>query len=93
MLKMQGNPIWLAPVDSLSPLDLAGKVSATVHVRMLVGKEDPVAPPELTQRYTEALRNHSVDVTMTTAPGLKHDILLEPVAFAELEALIKSVGQ
>ncbi len=92
MLKVQGNPIWLAPVDSLSPLDLAGKVPTTVHVRMLVGSDDPVAPPELTQRYAEALRNHGVDVTVTTAPGLKHDILLEPVAFAELKNLVKSVG-
>jgi pimeloyl-ACP methyl ester carboxylesterase len=92
MLKMQANPIWLAPVDSLSPLDLAGKVPATIHVRMLVGSEDPVAPPELTQRYAEALHNHGVDVTVTNAPGLKHDILLEPVAFTELKNLVKSVG-
>jgi hypothetical protein len=35
------NPIWSAPVESLSPIDLAGNVLPSVRVRLLVGADDP----------------------------------------------------
>jgi pimeloyl-ACP methyl ester carboxylesterase len=90
MLKLQKNPIWLAPVNSLSPIDLADKVPHTVLVRMLVGSNDPVAPPELSQRYADALRKRGDDVTLTIVPGLKHNILLEPVVLDVLNALVQA---
>lgn len=90
MHEIQGhNPIWLAPVKSLSPMDLAPRVPPSVRVRMLVGSADPVTPPELTQRYAAALREHHVDVNVTSAPGLQHNILLEPVTLEELRALLQ----
>jgi len=90
MLKMQMNPIWLEPVKSLSPIELAPKVRQKVIVRMLVGGDDPVAPPELTQEYAAALHKRGDDVAVTVAPGLKHDILLEPVAFDALRNLVEA---
>lgn len=93
MLRMQWNPIWLMPVKSLSPVDLADHVRPGVVVRMLVGSEDPLAPPELTQEYAAALRKHGDNVTVTVAPGLKHDILLEPVAFDALRNLVEAVSK
>lgn len=89
MLEVQKDPIWLTPVKSLSPIDLAGKVPRTVRVRMLVGGDDPVAPPELSQRYAEALRRQGGDVSLTIVPGLKHNILLEPVVLEALKALVQ----
>ena len=89
MLEVQKDPIWLAPVKSLSPIDLAGKVLRTVRVRMLVGGDDPVAPPELSRRYAEALRRQGGDVSLTILPGLKHNILLEPVVLDALKALVQ----
>lgn len=91
MQKKNNNPIWAAPVESLSPIDLAGKVPPATPVRMLVGSKDDVAPPELTEHYTEALLRHSVDVTVTIVPGLEHDILLEPVAMDALNALVQTL--
>jgi pimeloyl-ACP methyl ester carboxylesterase len=89
MLEVQKNPIWLAPVKSLSPLDLAGKVRRTVRVRMLVGGDDPVAPPQLSQRYADVLRKQGDDVSLTVLPGLKHNILLEPPVFSALKTLVE----
>ncbi len=89
MLNLKKNPIWLAPVHSLSPMDLAGKVPRSVRVRMLVGGDDPVAPPELSQRYAEALRRQGDDVRLSIVPGLKHNILLEPVVLQALKALVQ----
>lgn len=91
MLQMQNDPIWLIPVKSLSPIDLASKVPRSVRVRLLVGSEDPVASAELSQHYAEVLRKHGDDVTLTIAPGLKHNILLEPVAFDGLGTLVETL--
>jgi len=92
MLQMQNNPIWLAPVQSLSPIELAKNVLPAVHVRMLVGSQDPIAPPALTQEYADALRNHGVDVKVTVVQGLQHDILLNPNALMQLMTLVASLG-
>lgn len=83
--------LFLAPVGSLSPVDLAGKVLPSTRVRMVVGSRDPVAPPNLTQEYAEALRKHGVDAAVTIAPGLEHNILLEPVVFGQLKALVEAI--
>jgi pimeloyl-ACP methyl ester carboxylesterase len=89
MLRVQKSPIWLEPVKSLSPLDLAGRVPSTVRVRMLVGSDDPVAPPEFSQRYADALRKHGDDVNLTVLPGLKHNILLEPQVMEALKKIVE----
>jgi predicted esterase len=92
MQEMQNNnPIWSAPIKSLSPMDLAGKVLPSVRVSLLVGAKDPVAPPELSERYANALRAHSGDVTLAIAPGLEHDILLESVTLDALTNLVASL--
>lgn len=88
MLEVQKTPIWMEPVKSLSPLDLAAQIPRTVRVRMLVGGDDPVAPPELSRRYAAALHKHGDDVKLTVLPGLKHNILLEPPVMNALKELV-----
>ena len=84
------NPIWLQPITSLSPMDLAEKVSNRMHVRLLVGSEDPVAPPGLTNEYAEALGRHGVEAAVVIAPRLEHNILLEPIAYEQLKILLET---
>lgn len=91
MAKLRPNPIWRQPVHSLSPIDLVKDVPERVHVRMLVGSEDSVAPPDFTKEYADALKKRGVDVVATIAPGLEHDILLEPIAYDQLRLLLESV--
>jgi pimeloyl-ACP methyl ester carboxylesterase len=94
MMQMQdNNPIWSVPVTSLSPIELAGKVLPSVRVRLVVGGKDPVAPPGMSQRYAEVLREHHDDVALTIVPGLEHDILLEPATFEALKALLETLGK
>lgn len=90
MLAMQKDPIWLVPVHSLSPMNLADKISRSVRVRMLVGSDDPVAPPELSGRYADALRKNGDAVSLAILPGLKHNILLEPAVFDALKAVVQA---
>jgi pimeloyl-ACP methyl ester carboxylesterase len=92
MFEMQDrNPIWLKPIRSLSPMDLAEDASPHVHVRMIVGRDDNVAPPDLTNEYAGALRKRGTDVEVTIVPGLAHDILLEPLIFDQLQSLLETI--
>jgi predicted esterase len=93
MMKMRPDPVWLLPTKSISPMNIVGKVLPSVRVQMLVGNEDNVAPATLTQEYADALRNHGNDVMVTVVPGLTHDILLEPIAFEQLAALVERIGR
>ena len=92
MQKMQGDdPIWSAPVRSISPIEVASKVSTSVQVRLFVGGDDQVAPADLSQHYADVLRHYDKNVTVAIVPHLEHDILLEPVALDTLKALARSV--
>ena len=85
--------LFLAPVKSLSPLDLAAVVRPSARVRLIVGSRDSVAPPEFTARYAAALRRYGVDAGVEIAPGLEHNILLEPVVLDQLKLLIGSLSR
>jgi pimeloyl-ACP methyl ester carboxylesterase len=92
MHSVRGDDWWLGPVDAVSPITVAEYVSRSVRVRMIVGSDDQTTPEELTVEYAEALQARTVDVAVTIAPGLGHDILLEPIVLAELQQLIASLS-
>jgi pimeloyl-ACP methyl ester carboxylesterase len=85
------NPVWSAPIDILSPQDLAGAVSPAVHIALLTGAGDNIVPPSICRGYVEALRKRVHNVTFTIAPGLGHDMLLEPVTYDALKNLVQSL--
>jgi predicted esterase len=89
--ELKGNAIWDRPVRSLSPLALVDRVPASTKIWMLFGSDDQIAPSALSQTYTDALRNRNVAVNVTIAPGLGHDILLEPVAMDQLKEVVGAI--
>jgi pimeloyl-ACP methyl ester carboxylesterase len=92
MMRLQNNnPIWSAPIRGLSPQELAGSVSPSVRVAVLVGANDDVAPPAMSREYAQILKKRVSDVTLTVAPGLGHEILLEPVTYEALKSLVESL--
>lgn len=93
MHKQSNNPLWSAPVRALSPQELASQVSPAAHVTVLVGAEDDVAPPSMSSNYSAALKKQVNHVTLTIAPGLGHEILLEPVTYEALQNLVQSLRQ
>lgn len=70
MLELQGGDIWKKPVDSLSPFELADRVRPSVRVSLIVGEDDPIAPPEFTRKYADALRHHGVEPQVAVLPML-----------------------
>jgi pimeloyl-ACP methyl ester carboxylesterase len=93
MHQQDNNPIWSRAIHALSPQELAENVSPSMHVAVLVGAEDSVAPPSMSSHYAETLKKRLDHVTLTIAPGLGHDIFLEPVAYATLKSLVASLRQ
>ena len=78
------------PTRSLQPLDLASGVRRDVIVRLLVGKEDEVTPPDLSLRYAEVLQKRGVDAQLTVLPGLGHNIMLTQPVFTEAARLLRT---
>ena len=95
MQATKGGKIWERPVRSLSPLALTKGIPASTRVSMLVGSDDDITPPSLTDAYAAALRDRGIPVDVTVAPGLGHDILSEPVAMDQLRHIVSitSVAQ
>jgi len=60
---------------------------------MVVGSRDSTAPPRFTEAYADALRKHHVEVAVTIAPGLEHNILLEPIVIEQLKQLIEATNR
>jgi len=91
MQSIKGGAIWERPVRSLSPLALVDEVPVSAKIWLLVGSDDQIAPSALTLAYAEALRNRNIAVNVTIAPGLGHNILLEPVAMERLKEVADTI--
>jgi len=92
MQATKGGKIWERPVRSLSPLPLVKGIPASTRISMLVGSDDQTTPPSLTIAYAAALRDRGIPVDVTIAPGLGHNILLEPVAMDRLKQIVSTTG-
>ena len=91
MHSIKGGAIWERPVRSLSPLAFVDGIPVSARIWLLVGGDDQTAPPALTLAYAEALKKRGVPVSVTVAPGLGHNILLEPVAMDILKEIVSGL--
>lgn len=74
--------------QSLQPLDVVNGVRRDVTVRLLVGENDDVTPPDSSLRYVDALARRGVDAHVTVLPGLGHNITFTRPVFAAIARLI-----
>jgi predicted esterase len=88
MRKTRGSPIWKGSTQSLQPMELVPGVRTNVTVRLIVGQEDLIAPPEDSLRYAKLLKNRGVDATVTVVPSFGHNILFAPAVVADLATLL-----
>lgn len=93
MKQLQHAPVWDAPVESVSPLEVAERVPANDQVLLITGTADEVAPPALTAAYAKALSAHGVHADVVQLPGKDHEILLDPAVEQQLRTFIGSVEQ
>lgn len=91
MQSVKGGAIWERPVRSLSPLALVDRVPVSAKIWLLVGGDDQTTPSALTLAYAEALRHRTIAANVTIAPGLGHNILLEPIAMERLKEIVGTI--
>jgi hypothetical protein len=48
-------------------------------------------PPSISEDYAETLKKWVTNVTLMIAPGLGHDMLLEPITYHALKTVVQSL--
>ncbi len=74
---------------SLQPLDFASGIRSGVTVRLVVGADDEVTAPQLSQDYGRVLQARGVDAQVRVVPELGHNIMFTAPVFAELDRLLR----
>jgi pimeloyl-ACP methyl ester carboxylesterase len=90
MMKYQWNPLWLLPVNAVSPQLEVAKIPKDTIVRMVVGSVDGLTPPPLTLAFEHSLKANGNDVEVLVLPNLGHEIFLERAVLQQLESLMKT---
>lgn len=86
------NPFFLLPVRSVSPLTKVDRLPTGLDLRILVGEQDPVAPPWLSQRLLRAAKARGLHARLTIIPGVGHEILENPAVIAAARDLLGNGG-
>lgn len=90
---MQGvqplNWAWSFPVRSISPHQLAGRVSRKIPVLLVAGENDEVVPLSIIQDYVQLLTKNGVKARLVVLPKEGHEILLDPWVGKEIAVLVK----
>lgn len=88
MFELTGNPVFQGKVDTLSPIEQLEGVSDRVEVLMVVGRQDEVAPPFLSESYQAAALEQGKRVRLIQLEGKGHEIFLDPEVLAELVTIL-----
>jgi predicted esterase len=90
MLRVQWNPLWLLPVDAISPKDHVREIPHDTRIRLVAGSNDPITPPWLAYDFQRAVRQHGGNCDVVLLKNLGHDILLEPRVLSELRDILSN---
>ena len=75
MARLQWSPVWLLPVNSLSPDQELAQMNRAIKITAISGSEDPLALPEYAQAYIDKASAQGIAAFMVIAPGQGHEIL------------------
>ncbi len=77
MFSLTNKSIFRGNIDTLSPIDLVDRLSKKTTISILVGKNDKVAIPILSEKYKKAVTKKGLKITLALIEG-QHDIFLSP---------------
>jgi pimeloyl-ACP methyl ester carboxylesterase len=89
MFQLTGQSVFQVRIDTLSPIEQLTGMSDQAQVTMMVGSQDTVAPPDLSERYQAVAATLGKKVRLVQLEGKGHEIFLEPAVFAALAPLLK----
>lgn len=89
MFQLTGQPVFQGKIDTLSPVEQIQGMSDQANVTMMVGSQDKVAPPGLSESYQAVAAQLGKKVRLVLLEGKEHEIFLDPAVFAELSTMLK----
>jgi alpha-beta hydrolase superfamily lysophospholipase len=87
MAARQFNPVFLLPVHSLSPSDEISRLLPQTRLTFVVGDQDAVAPPWMTQNMAKLASARGLQVQVKRLPDRGHDIFNTPEVLNLAKAL------
>jgi hypothetical protein len=75
MARLQWSPVWLLPVNSLSPDQELDQMNHAIKITAISGSEDPLALPEYAQAYIDKASAQGIAASVVILPGQGHEIL------------------
>jgi predicted esterase len=90
MARRQGNPFWLVPVQSLSPMQTLDQMNKSTRITAISGSDDPIALPQYAQTYVAKAKALGIPAEMVVLPGQGHEILNESAVIERIAASVLS---
>jgi pimeloyl-ACP methyl ester carboxylesterase len=88
MFQLTSQAVFQGEIDTLSPVEQIAEMSDQVHVTMMVGSQDTVTPPGLSERYQAVAAQLGKHVRLVQLEGKGHEIFLDPAVFAALAPML-----
>jgi hypothetical protein len=89
MFQLTGRPVFQGKLDTLSPVEQITGMSNQANITMIVGNQDKVTPPGLSERYQAVAAQLGKKVRLVQLEGKEHEIFLDPAVFAALATMVK----
>lgn len=91
MRKLTGNEVFNGEIKTLSPIEQIANISDQVNILMIVGREDKVAPPYLSESYHKKVAAYGKDIRLVQLEGKGHEIFLDSKVLDKFGEIIKGL--
>jgi pimeloyl-ACP methyl ester carboxylesterase len=93
MARLQWSPLWLVPVQSLSPMQTLDQMKKSTMITAISGSDDPIALPQYAQSYIAKARALSIPASMIVLSAKGHEILNEPAVINQVATSVRNDPQ
>jgi alpha/beta superfamily hydrolase len=90
MARLQWSPVWLLPVNSLSPDQALDQMDLAVKITAISGSEDALTLPDYAQAYVDKASARGMTASMMIVPGQGHEILNSAPVLAHVAAGLRN---
>jgi predicted esterase len=90
MARLQWSPLWLVPVQSISPMQTLDQMNKSTTITAISGSDDPIALPQYAQAYIAKANTLGIPAEMVLLPGKGHEILNETGVIGRIAGSVRS---
>ncbi len=92
MFSLTNKSIFRRKIDTLSPIDLVDRLNKKTTISILVGKNDKVAIPILSEKYKKAVTKKGLKATLALIEG-QHEIFLSPDIISAITRIVNDYNK